>query len=98
MIAHLSVIGAPLRFHIQHDQPARHPGLETLSTAAAACSWPHVPRLKKQSIFDLDRCSFNATAALGGEDHQLDGVLPRTTLLYLFGLFEDEGPRVRERA
>jgi hypothetical protein len=60
-------------------------------------SWPHVSRFKKQSIFDLNGRGFNAAAALGGEDHQLGGVLPRAALLDMVGLIQDEGPHVRER-
>ena len=60
-------------------------------------SWPRVSRFKKQSIFDLNGRGFNAAAALGGEDHQLGGVLPRAALLDMVGLIQDEGPHVRER-
>jgi len=51
---------------------------------------PHVPRFQKQSVFDLSGCGLDASAALGGEDHQLRGMLPRTALLDMLGLLEDE--------
>jgi hypothetical protein len=52
-------------------------------------SWPHVSRFKKQSVFDLNGRGFNAAAALGGEDHQLGGVLPRAALLDMVGLIQE---------
>jgi len=51
----------------------------------SAWSSPHVARFKKQSIFDLKGRGFNAAVALGGEDNQLGGSLPRTALLDVFG-------------
>jgi hypothetical protein len=51
---------------------------------------PHVPRLQKQSFFNLSGCRFGVAAALGSEDHQLRSMLPRTALLDMLGLLQDE--------
>jgi len=47
---------------------------------------PHVPRFQKQSVFNLSGCRFDAAAALGSEDQQLRGMLPRTALLDMLGV------------
>ena len=51
---------------------------------------PRIPRFQKQRVFNLSGCGLDAPAALGGEDHQLRGMLPRTALLDMLGLLEDE--------
>jgi hypothetical protein len=43
------------------------------------------PISAKQSVFDLNGCGRDTPAALGGEDHQLRGMLPRTALLNMLG-------------
>ena len=53
--------------------------------------------LPEQSVFNLIDCRFDIAAALGSEDHQLRGMLPRTTLLDIFRLFQDERSHVPER-
>jgi hypothetical protein len=58
---------------------------------------PHVPRFQKQSVFNLIGCRFDIAAALGNEDHQLHGMLPRTTLLDMLRLLRDERSHVAER-
>ena len=61
---------------------------------------PHVPRFQKQSVFNLSGCRFDAAAALGSEDQQLRGMLPRTALLDMLGLLQDDArtsPRVTSR-
>ena len=58
---------------------------------------PQITRFKKQSVFNLSGCRFDAAAALGSEDHQLGGMLPRTALLNMLGLMQDERSRVAER-
>ena len=47
---------------------------------------PHVSRFQKQSVFNLSGSRFDAAAALGSEDHQLGGVLPRATFLNMLGV------------
>jgi hypothetical protein len=57
---------------------------------------PRVPGFQKQSVFNLSGCRFDAAAALGSEDHQLGGVLPRAALLNMLGLIQNQSPHVRE--
>ena len=57
---------------------------------------PQVPRFQKQSVFNLSGCRFDVAAALGSEDHQLRSMLPRTALLDMLGLLQDERSHVAE--
>ena len=57
---------------------------------------PHVSGFQKQSVFNLSGSRFDAAAALGSEDHQLGGVLPRATFLNMLGFIQDQSPHVRE--
>jgi hypothetical protein len=43
------------------------------------------PRSQKQRVFNLSGRGLDAPASLGSVDHQLRGMLPRTSLLNMLG-------------